>query len=96
MSAPGRVWAVLALGMVLGLGSVGTAARWTDTVAVTGTTFTSGTIDLQVNDANAATSTTLSMTDMTPGVSSAEVCRVANQVVRLAVLGALPSCGASS
>ena len=74
----GRVRAVLALGMVLGLGSVGTAARWTDTVAVTGTTFTSGTIDLQINEANAATTTTLSMTDMTPGATSAEVFRVRN------------------
>lgn len=76
--APGRLRAVLALGMVLGLGSVGTAARWTDNAAVTGTTFTSGTIDLQLNDANAVTTTTLSMTDMVPGSSSAEVVRVKN------------------
>jgi predicted ribosomally synthesized peptide with SipW-like signal peptide len=73
-----RIRAVLALGMVLGLGSVGTAARWTDNVAVTGTTFTSGTIDLQLNDGNAVTTTTLSMTDMAPGSSSAEVFRVRN------------------
>jgi predicted ribosomally synthesized peptide with SipW-like signal peptide len=69
---------VLALGMVLGLGSIGTAARWTDNVAVTGTTFTSGTIDLQINDANAVTSATLSMADMAPGATSAEVFRVKN------------------
>ena len=73
-----RLRAVLALGMVLGLGSVGTAARWTDNVAVTGTSFTSGTIDLQINDANAVTSATLSMADMSPGATSAEVFRVKN------------------
>jgi predicted ribosomally synthesized peptide with SipW-like signal peptide len=72
------VRAVLALGALLGLGSVGTAARWTDAVPVTGTSFSSGTIDLQINDANAVTSATLSMADMSPGVTSAEVFRVKN------------------
>jgi predicted ribosomally synthesized peptide with SipW-like signal peptide len=78
VSAPGRVRAVLALGALLGLGSVGTAARWTDAVPVTGTSFTSGTTDLQINDANAVTSATLSMADMSPGATSAEVFRVKN------------------
>lgn len=74
----GRTRAVLALGAVLGLGVVGTAASWTDAVQVTGTTFTSGTIDLQVNEANATASSTLSMANMVPGATSAEVFRVKN------------------
>jgi len=74
----GRVRAVLALGTVVGLSPVGTLASWTDTVPITGTTFKSGTIDLQLNDLNAVTSTTLSMTDMAPGATSAEVFRVKN------------------
>ena len=48
----GRVRAVLALGTVVGLSPVGTLASWTDTVPITGTTFKSGTIDLQLNDLN--------------------------------------------
>jgi hypothetical protein len=74
----GRRRAVLALGAVVGLSPIGTAASWTDAVPITGTTFTSGTIDLQINEANAVTSTTLSMADMTPGATSAEVFRVRN------------------
>lgn len=74
----GRVRAVLALGLVVGLSPVGTAASWTDNVAVTGTTLRSGTLDLQVNDANAVTTATLSMADMVPGATSAEVFRVRN------------------
>jgi predicted ribosomally synthesized peptide with SipW-like signal peptide len=74
----GRVRAVLALGMVLGLGSVATAAAWTDAVSISGTTFTSGTIDLQVNDLNAVTSATLSMSDMVPAATSAQVFQVKN------------------
>ena len=76
--ASGRIRAVLALGMVLGLSSVGTAASWTDAVQVTGTTFTSGTIDLKVNELQAVTSTTLSLTDMVPGATSADILRVRN------------------
>jgi predicted ribosomally synthesized peptide with SipW-like signal peptide len=72
------VRAVLALGTVVGLSPVGTLASWTDTVPITGTTFKSGTIDLQLNDLNAVTSTTLSMTDMAPGATSSEVFRVKN------------------
>jgi predicted ribosomally synthesized peptide with SipW-like signal peptide len=74
----GRVRAVLALGTVVGLSPVGTLASWTDTAQITGTTFRSGTIDLQLNDLNTVTSTTLSMTDMAPGATSAEVFRVKN------------------
>ena len=74
----GRVRAVLALGAVLGLGMSGTAASWTDAAPITGTTFTSGTIDLQLNGVNSVASSTLSMTNMVPGASSAEVFQVKN------------------
>ena len=74
----GRRRALLALGAVVGLSPVGTAASWTDAVPITGTTFKSGTIDLQLDDANTVTTTTLSMTDMAPGATSAEVIRVKN------------------
>ena len=74
----GRLRAVLALGTVVGLSPVGTAASWTDAAQVTGTTFRAGTIDLQLDEANAVTSTTLSMTDVVPGATSAEGFRVRN------------------
>jgi predicted ribosomally synthesized peptide with SipW-like signal peptide len=74
----GRVRALLALGTVVGLSPVGTLAGWTDTAQITGTTFRSGAIDLQLNEANSVASTTLSMTDMAPGATSAEVFRVKN------------------
>jgi predicted ribosomally synthesized peptide with SipW-like signal peptide len=74
----GRRRALLALGAVVGLSPVGTAASWTDAVPITGTTFRSGTIDLQIDEANAVTSATLSMTDMAPGATSAEIFRVRN------------------
>jgi predicted ribosomally synthesized peptide with SipW-like signal peptide len=76
--APGRVRAVLALGMLLGFSSVGTAASWTDAAEITGATFTSGTIDLQVNDLQSVTTTTLSMTGMVPTATAADVLRVRN------------------
>jgi predicted ribosomally synthesized peptide with SipW-like signal peptide len=74
----GRRRALLALGAVVGLSPVGTAASWTDAVPITGTTFKSGTIDLQLDEANTVTTTTLSMTDMAPGATSAEVVRLRN------------------
>ncbi len=74
----GRIRAVLALGMVLGLGTVGTAASWTDAASITGTSFTSGTLDLQVNDLNAVTSATLTMANMVPAATSAQVFQVKN------------------
>jgi predicted ribosomally synthesized peptide with SipW-like signal peptide len=65
---------------VLAAGTTGTYAHWTDDVAISGTTFTSGTIDLRVNGLNAVTSSTLSMsgTPMVPGNSSAEVFTLRN------------------
>lgn len=74
----GRLRALLGLGVALGLGAIGTFASWTDDVAITGSTFTAGTLDLQVNNADAYATTTLSMSAMVPGSSSAEVLTVKN------------------
>ncbi len=73
-----RLRALLALG-VLGTALVGgTFAFWTDTATVTGGTFTSGTLDLEVDGADSLTTTTLPMAAMAPGSTSAEVVDVSN------------------
>jgi len=60
--------------------AVGTYAYWTDDVTISGTTFTTGTLDLQVNSADSYSTTTLGMssTPMVPGNTSAEVLTVKN------------------
>lgn len=45
-----RARAALALGMVLGLGSVGTMAKWSDTATAETGLFSTGSIDLLIND----------------------------------------------
>lgn len=73
-----RLRALLALG-VLAVASVGgTFAFWTDDATVTGGTFTSGTLDLKVDGADSHVSTTLSMSAMAPGNTSAEVLAISN------------------
>jgi predicted ribosomally synthesized peptide with SipW-like signal peptide len=71
---------VLSLGIVAGALVTGTYAYWTDDVTITGTSFTAGTLDLQVNGSDSSTTTTLGMssTPMVPGNSSAEVLTVRN------------------
>jgi predicted ribosomally synthesized peptide with SipW-like signal peptide len=67
-----RTRAALSLGVVLAVGSTGTFAYWTDDVTVNGTSFTAGTLDLQVNDLNTvAAYTTLNLATMVPGNSMA-------------------------
>jgi predicted ribosomally synthesized peptide with SipW-like signal peptide len=74
-----RVRAALSLGVVTAVGATGTFAYWTDSVAVTGTTFTSGRIDLQVNNADSVSSyTALNITNMVPGNSVAATLTVKN------------------
>src|SRR5665811_496368 len=75
-----RVRAVLSLGIVLGFGSVGTLAYWTDDATASGATFSSGTIDLIVGaDATDAYAfTTLGLTNMVPGNSKAATITVNN------------------
>ncbi|GAA1728647.1 TasA family protein [Aeromicrobium alkaliterrae] len=76
----GRVRAFLALGVALGIGATGTLAAWTDDVAISGTTFTSGSLDLRVNDQDAITAyTSLNLSNMVPGESVAAVLTVKNQ-----------------
>jgi signal peptidase I len=61
------------------LATTGTFAFWTDDVAITGTTFAAGTLDLQVNDTDTSVSTTtLGMAVMVPGNTSAEVLTLKN------------------
>lgn len=73
-----RTRAALGLGVVLALGVTGTYAHWTDSGNLTGTTFSSGNLDLQLNNGDNAVQTTLSMTNMIPGATSAEVVTLRN------------------
>ena len=75
-----RLRALLSLGLVTGVFAAGTYAYWTDDVTITGSTFTAGTLDLQVNSTDSYTTTTLGMssTPMVPGNTSAEVLTVRN------------------
>jgi predicted ribosomally synthesized peptide with SipW-like signal peptide len=74
-----RVLALLALGVLAVPASVGTFAFWTDDVAITGTTFSTGTLDLRVNGLDTVTGyTTMNLTTMVPGNSVAGVLTVRN------------------
>lgn len=75
-----RVRALLSLGLLGSALAVGTYAYWTDDVTISGTTFTTGTLDLQVNASDSYSTTTLGMssTPMVPGNTSAEVLTVKN------------------
>jgi len=76
---PQRVQALLALGVLAVPASVGTFAFWTDDVAITGTTFTAGTLDLRVNGLDTVTGyTTLNLATMAPGTTVAGVLTVRN------------------
>jgi alternate signal-mediated exported protein len=71
--------ALLSFGLVLGVGSAGTFAFWTDEVTVSGITITAGSIDLKVNDLDTVTGyTTLNISNMTPGQSVAGVLTIKN------------------
>ncbi len=73
------VCAVLGLGVVLSVGATGTYAAWTDSVSVSGTTLSSGTIDLKVDNSDTVTTfTALSLAAMVPGNTSAGVLTVKN------------------
>jgi predicted ribosomally synthesized peptide with SipW-like signal peptide len=70
---------VLSLGVVLAASATGTYAYWTDSATVSGTTITSGSIDLFVNGGNNDTAfTTMSLSNMVPGNSAAGVITVKN------------------
>lgn len=74
-----RLRAALGLAVVLALATPGTYAHWTDEVQVSGTTITSGTIDLRVDGQDQVTGyTTLDIVPMVPGNSTAAVLTVRN------------------
>jgi predicted ribosomally synthesized peptide with SipW-like signal peptide len=78
-----RLRALLAAGMVVGLGAVGTLAAWTDESAATAT-FAAGTLDLKLKMlpdgtlADSVAMTSLDMTAMYPGVSKAAMVQASN------------------
>src|SRR4051794_41173988 len=70
---------LLSAGTVVGLSVTGTLAVWSDSVTVTGSTFSTGTIDLQVNNLDTVTGyTTMNLSNMVPGNSTAGVLTVKN------------------
>ena len=77
-SVPSR--AVLSLGLVLGVGSAGTFAYWTDEAVAQGITFTAGTLDLELQDDSddSVSFTTLNISNMIPGQSVAGLLKVEN------------------
>lgn len=78
LAAP-KVRAALGLGVLLSAGTLGTHAYWTDAVSVTGATFSTGTIDLKVDNLDAGVDfSTLSLAGMVPGSSTAGVLTVKN------------------
>jgi predicted ribosomally synthesized peptide with SipW-like signal peptide len=82
----GRVRALLSLGIVAGFGAVGTLAFWTDDATITSTSFTSGRLDVTLNDhldgaANNGGTTSdadFKLADMIPGESFARTVKVGN------------------
>nr|WP_231895828.1 SipW-dependent-type signal peptide-containing protein [Gordonia sp. LAM0048] len=69
-----RVRAVLSVGIVLGLGTVGTLAAWSATTTTTSGTFTTGTVDLWLDNVNATQAAPLSVplgSALLPGQSAA-------------------------
>ena len=74
-----RVRAALGLGVVATVGVTGTFAYWTDNATVSGTTFSTGSIDLKVNGVdNVAGYTSLTLANMVPGNSVAGVLTIRN------------------
>ena len=77
-----RVRAVLACGIVFGLGTVGTMAAWSATNTTTSGTFTTGSVDLWLNDVNATTTAPLTIplgSSLLPGQSGAVIINVQNR-----------------
>ncbi|QCB49040.1 hypothetical protein E5720_12990 [Rhodococcus sp. PAMC28707] len=75
-----RTRAVMSIGIVLGLGAVGTLAAWTDSATATSSKFSAGSILLNVNGKHeASTMTSLAMVAMKPGDSVAGMLPVENK-----------------
>lgn len=79
-----RFRALLALGMVLGVGGVTTLAAWTSSATATSGNITTGSINLQLNTTTQPTLTTtlnfsqLGKTGMIPGDSNSAIVKVNN------------------
>ena len=83
-----RLRAMLAIGIVLGLGAVGTMALWSNSVAATSGDFKTGVVDLRVNavkEYSFTGATGLTMTNMLPGESRAATLQVQNSLSTLPV-----------
>lgn len=69
----GRARAIMSVGIVLGLGAVGTLAAWTDNATATSGVFSTGSIEMKLNgdpgDPTAYGFTALTKTGMMPGDS---------------------------
>jgi predicted ribosomally synthesized peptide with SipW-like signal peptide len=84
--ASARTRAALSLGVVLSVGVTGTSALWSDSSTVTGTTFTAGTVKLNLKDGTGANPfqhdlsgyASLNLATMVPGNSTAAVITVKN------------------
>ncbi len=78
-----RLRAVLSLGCILGLGVVGTSAAWSDEATAVSGTFSTGSVDIQLNNSQgnptAYAFTTLNMSSMKPGQSKAATLPVQNK-----------------
>ena len=78
-----RARAIMSIGIVLGLGAVGTLAAWSDTSSATSGAFTTGTIDIKVGEPAVDNNppifaTTLTKTDILPGETVSAPLRVTN------------------
>jgi len=95
----GRTRALLCLGLLGGLGATSSLAYWTDDVNISGTTFTAGTLDLEVDNADPFEGmTVLSMSNMVPGNTSAQVLTVENTgsaPLKYTLAGGLTGAGAA-
>ncbi|WP_238422840.1 SipW-dependent-type signal peptide-containing protein [Gordonia sp. 'Campus'] len=77
-----RVRAVLSVGIVLGLGSVGTLAAWSATTTTTSGTFTVGSVDLYLNNSPTSSSITVPLgAALLPNNSAAVLITVRNRGV---------------
>lgn len=71
--------AVLSLGLVVGLGAVGTLAYWSDTATLSGGGFEAGVLDLKLSGADTLDLTaTFKLATMVPGESVAALVAVQN------------------
>lgn len=77
-----RVRALLSLGMLFGITAYGTLAYWSDSVTMDGGTFTSGTLNMQLNgnegNPTVWTNSVMTLAEMVPGESLAAAFTVDN------------------